>query len=642
MNTRVLELIKNPKIITESDLAILAIESEKTPYAQSIRALYLFGINLYQPEKYKENLSETAAYTTDKKILYQFINSEKAGKKESLPVAKTDSKETENRKTNTIEEPQKEQVVLPELNSLESKETKEEDDSVKDLAKEQEAEQEVKPSYNISPSVIFTSANNIVYQVNNSNNKTGFPIPKVATQENVDKETKPEEDSKIANAELIEEIEQEETPSLNKFDIEKIIESESQENPEFIVVEGEVNRLLYEGEENFLSEKTPQLDLEATNETGELVLQPESELVDIQIIVDENRSEESMIKDDISRDPVELGSDQDENHSTDDNDISFNGIQDFMPDVKFSVPQNHFDYLNPPKFESLAEKEVASPSSNDTYIEPETKSLEIEDHDGISFSETQAFELSNVEKTAEPEVQEKTQTLEENIITDESPAVTDDSWQPMQFTGNIPDALIGQPKEEAVLQEAIKVDIMEEAPSEIIEEKEEPEKVTRQHEEAISAELPEEELPVINVSFFGDEVSKIEDRQDVAEVISVKENQPKEDSNVGHFINTWQSWLKLDRAEQPTEKVTKKDKIIDNFIETNPKISQLKEENAYVVKERKDDISHLMTETLAKLYTEQKLYTKAIKAYEILANKHPEKKAYFEEKIEEVKDIKKA
>ncbi|MFP7656393.1 hypothetical protein [Chryseobacterium proteolyticum] len=46
-----------------------------------------------------------------------------------------------------------------------------------------------------------------------------------------------------------------------------------------------------------------------------------------------------------------------------------------------------------------------------------------------------------------------------------------------------------------------------------------------------------------------------------------------------------------------------------------------------------------MTETLARLYIEQKLYTKAIKAFEILAGKHPEKKSYFEDKIQEVKDI---
>lgn len=49
-----------------------------------------------------------------------------------------------------------------------------------------------------------------------------------------------------------------------------------------------------------------------------------------------------------------------------------------------------------------------------------------------------------------------------------------------------------------------------------------------------------------------------------------------------------------------------------------------------------------MTETLAKLYTEQKLYSKAIKAYETLSEKHPDKKNYFEEKIEEIKEIRKS
>ena len=58
-----------------------------------------------------------------------------------------------------------------------------------------------------------------------------------------------------------------------------------------------------------------------------------------------------------------------------------------------------------------------------------------------------------------------------------------------------------------------------------------------------------------------------------------------------------------------------------------------------MVKEKSDDISHLMTETLAQLYTEQKLYSKAVKAYEILSNKFPEKKSYFEDKIKEIKEL---
>jgi hypothetical protein len=89
--------------------------------------------------------------------------------------------------------------------------------------------------------------------------------------------------------------------------------------------------------------------------------------------------------------------------------------------------------------------------------------------------------------------------------------------------------------------------------------------------------------------------------------------------------------------EEPKE--DKKTVIIEKFIETAPKISQLKDESSFVIREKKGDISHLMTETLANIYTEQKLYAKAIKAFQILAEKHPHKAEYFAEKVKEVKDL---
>lgn len=164
-------------------------------------------------------------------------------------------------------------------------------------------------------------------------------------------------------------------------------------------------------------------------------------------------------------------------------------------------------------------------------------------------------------------------------------------------------------------------------------------------------EQKDDEAPVMNVSFFSSDISSwsAEKSQPVSEPDAkeeIKEIPEKEvktqsdiDSNVPGFINTWQSWLKIDREEEeePVEEkkeiIEIKNKVIETFIENNPKISQLKEESAYVIKERNDDISHLMTETLATLYFEQKLYTKAIKAFEILIKKTPEKKAYFEEKF---------
>ena len=79
---------------------------------------------------------------------------------------------------------------------------------------------------------------------------------------------------------------------------------------------------------------------------------------------------------------------------------------------------------------------------------------------------------------------------------------------------------------------------------------------------------------------------------------------------------------------------------IETFIEANPKISKLKEESDFVVKDRSENISHLMTETLANLYVDQKLYTKALNAFDVLIEKHPEKKEHFEERIQQIKDQK--
>src|ERR1700750_636126 len=74
MNPRVLELLKNPKNIQSEDLGLLKEEIHAFPYVQNIRALHLFGVHLYDKENYQKELSTTAAYTTDKKLLYQLIN----------------------------------------------------------------------------------------------------------------------------------------------------------------------------------------------------------------------------------------------------------------------------------------------------------------------------------------------------------------------------------------------------------------------------------------------------------------------------------------------------------------------------------------------------------------------------------------
>jgi hypothetical protein len=52
-----------------------------------------------------------------------------------------------------------------------------------------------------------------------------------------------------------------------------------------------------------------------------------------------------------------------------------------------------------------------------------------------------------------------------------------------------------------------------------------------------------------------------------------------------------------------------------------------------------EDKSYLMTETLARVYLEQKKYSKAIQAYEILILKYPEKSSFFADRILDIKNI---
>jgi tetratricopeptide (TPR) repeat protein len=119
--------------------------------------------------------------------------------------------------------------------------------------------------------------------------------------------------------------------------------------------------------------------------------------------------------------------------------------------------------------------------------------------------------------------------------------------------------------------------------------------------------------------------------------------------------HSFQEWLQLSRVKPidrnqdnqakaiaenlEEEERKKKAAIIDKFIETNPKIAPLKQGStpAPQFELNASDNTHLMTETLAKVYLAQKKYQKAIQAYEILILKYPEKSSFFADHITEIK-----
>ena len=91
------------------------------------------------------------------------------------------------------------------------------------------------------------------------------------------------------------------------------------------------------------------------------------------------------------------------------------------------------------------------------------------------------------------------------------------------------------------------------------------------------------------------------------------------------------------------EEVLKKKKfeLIDKFIENKPKIvpSDNLTSKVNIKESTKLDKNELMTETLARVYLEQKKFKKAIQAYKILSLKYPEKSSFFANRIKAVRKL---
>jgi len=122
--------------------------------------------------------------------------------------------------------------------------------------------------------------------------------------------------------------------------------------------------------------------------------------------------------------------------------------------------------------------------------------------------------------------------------------------------------------------------------------------------------------------------------------------------------HSFNEWLKLAsfktiirdkrpaKIESKTEDVEqlerrKKFKLIDEFITNNPKINP---DRTYtpthnIAKAQLIQPEELMTETLARIYVEQKNYKKAIQSYKILSLKYPEKSSFFAIQIRAVEQL---
>ena len=158
----------------------------------------------------------------------------------------------------------------------------------------------------------------------------------------------------------------------------------------------------------------------------------------------------------------------------------------------------------------------------------------------------------------------------------------------------------------------------------------------------------------------------------IEEEVTSSEESPFDVLNLGKplqfdrsELHSFNEWLKLtrfkpiEREEKDTENIEnvensaekseasidlakrKKFELIDKFISKNPKIKPSKESSAKhnIAKEQMIQPESLMTETLARIYVEQKNYEKAIQSYKILSLKYPEKSGFFADQIKAIKKL---
>lgn len=563
MNPRVLTLIKNPESIVREDLEILNSSIKEFPYIQNIRALHLLGINQFSPELYQQELSKTAAYTTDKKILYHLINKKQISEVQNSTVS-TEVLE------NTSEINRKDDQPIP-AEFVPAKPV-EIDGVVNRILYEGEENFWETDHQTIDLESTIESGKLVI-------NKKSTPIDN-PSEEKIENRILETEEAETFSAET---IIPEEKVAKKENAINDSAQNSFQEIPEFITEEKPEN-----SHENIFKEV------------------PDSEPFSAETIIQEEEI--------IHADKIVENSSQ----------VSFHASQNFLPEVKINPANLSKEIKEAPKKPSNKHEEEMQRLIAE--VEEKMKSLkkdrekepEIIQNNDINFSEMQEIEPGT--ETKEKEIIPAKEIEKAELIGEKEEIKSD--WKPMNFLGNTPDALIHKKIEPT---------------NTIIPQNPDTEKM--------------EERPALNVSFFKTEISNEESQKKEnppavhSEIIAEPKNL--EISNFPKFLDTWQNWLKIDRKTDEKQEIQAhsdtevKNTIIEKFIQKEPRISKLKEESDFVVKERDGNISHLMTETLAKLYIEQKLYSKAIKGYEILREKHPERKDYFSDLIQKTKDLRK-
>jgi hypothetical protein len=153
-----------------------------------------------------------------------------------------------------------------------------------------------------------------------------------------------------------------------------------------------------------------------------------------------------------------------------------------------------------------------------------------------------------------------------------------------------------------------------------------------------------EEFEVIDLESVEAIHKKVTQKTIIKEKIEPQEileiGKPIEFKNTeSHSFNEWLQLGSFKPIKRKERKSKEKNDLVDQFIAEKPKIKPVNNDdiNLGAIKQEPLDYDTLMTETLAKVYLEQKKYKNAISAYRILSLKYPEKSSFFANRIKAIK-----
>jgi len=124
---------------------------------------------------------------------------------------------------------------------------------------------------------------------------------------------------------------------------------------------------------------------------------------------------------------------------------------------------------------------------------------------------------------------------------------------------------------------------------------------------------------------------------EIIELNNITTSEENKIFSLDNSKNSFLNWLKVSNKSDILK--NNQDSIIENFLNSDHRIITNKENyNKDFSENFSPEKKEYMTETLAKTYFDQKKYHEAIKAYEVLSLKYPEKISLFADQIKTIKN----